>query len=130
MGSCVRAAARTVVSLLMLLSLGAGSGWARQADASISGVVLDPLGARVAGARVTVLRDGVRGATSVADAQGAFTVRGVTDGRYQLEVTAGGFATRVTSPFYVGANARTVMDVTLQIGPLNQDVVVSAAANA
>ena len=130
MGSCVRAAARTVVSLLMLLSLGAGSGWARQADASISGVVLDPLGARVAGARVTVLRDGVRGATSVADAQGAFTVRGVTDGRYQLEVTAGGFATRVTSPFYVGANARTVMDVTLQIGPLNQDVVVSAAAAA
>lgn len=125
----VQATRRTVAAFLMVISIGAGAGWARQADASISGLVLDPLGARLAGARVTAIRDGVRGATAVADAQGAFSVTAVAEGRYQIEVAAAGFATRVTAPFFVGANARAVMDVTLQIGPLNQDVVVSAAAS-
>jgi vitamin B12 transporter len=100
---------------------------AQQTQGSISGAVLDSLGGRVAGARVTLTRDGKQTAETVSDAQGEFRFGTVESTRYQISVSAAGFEPQVTAPFFAGTG-RTMVEVPLQIGLLAQDVVVTASA--
>jgi iron complex outermembrane receptor protein/vitamin B12 transporter len=79
----------------------------------------------VSGAGVKLLRDAAQTAQTTTDARGEFAFQSVAEGRYQIEVTAAGFEVRRTDPTFVGS---PVLRITLQIGPLQQDVVVSAAA--
>jgi vitamin B12 transporter len=125
----VRYAARAALALsFAAVPMGVATpAWAQQPAASIVGTVVDPLGARVAGAMVTLTRDGKRAAETVSDDRGEFSVGPVEAARYQIAVTAAGFERHVTAPFYAG-HGRTAVDVPLQIGALTQDVVVSAAA--
>ena len=120
--------ARTFFILILLIGV-AGSAPAQQNAGAVSGVVTDPLSARVAGAKVTLTRDGAQSAETVTGAQGEFAFNTVASDRYQIVVTATGFEPQSTAPFFVGAG-RTTMDVSLQIGQLRQDVVVTASANA
>ena len=64
--------------------------WARSA-ASISGTVVDPSGAVVAGATV-VLHDSEHGArqTYTTGNDGSYTFTGLVPGRYQIEIAAPG----------------------------------------
>ena len=120
---------RLVGMLTLLLSIGLGTARAA-ADGTITGAVVDALGGRVAGASIKLLRDGQSVATTSSDAQGAFVFTSVGEGRYQLEVSSAGFDVRVTEPMFVGASSRVTTDVRLQIGPLAQELVVTAAATA
>jgi vitamin B12 transporter len=97
-------------------------------DASIRGTVLDPLGGAVPGATVGLVRGGRRLAETMSDARGDFTFERLTQGRYQLDVNAPGFEPRTTDPMFVGRGGATNVDVRVQIGPLLQQVVVTAAA--
>jgi len=99
-----------------------------QQSASLSGIVLDPLGARVPGATVVVASDGRPAATTMTDADGGYRVDAIAAGRYQVRVTAPGFDAYASEPVFVGAGARQVVNVTLQVGPLRQAIVVTAAA--
>lgn len=124
-----RSLRRLAGALAVFVSLAAGA--ARAADqGTITGAVVDALGGRVAGASIKLLKDGQSVATVSSDAQGAFTFAGVAEGRYQLEVAAAGFDTRVTAPMFVGASGRLTVQVGLQIGPLAQELVVTASATA
>jgi vitamin B12 transporter len=106
----------------------AGAAMAEQVgQGSISGAVLDPLGARVPQAAVTLLRDGRPVADTTSDAQGQFSFDGLEKGRYQVEAKAAGFEPQAVRTFFVGAGRRVSLDVPLQIG-LKQDVVVTASA--
>lgn len=120
--------ARTFFILILLIGV-AGSAPAQQNAGAVAGVVTDPLSARVAGAKVTLTRDGAQSAETVTGAQGEFAFNTVASDRYQIVVTATGFEPQSTAPFFVGAG-RTTMDVSLQIGQLRQDVVVTASAKA
>jgi iron complex outermembrane receptor protein/vitamin B12 transporter len=114
------------VSVLVILAL-ALSAWAQE-GASVSGSVVDPLGARVGGASTKLLLDGnvVRDAT--ADSRGDFKFDAVAEGRYQVEVSSPGFQTRTTDPVFVARGANVTIDVALPLGPLEQSVSVTAAA--
>jgi vitamin B12 transporter len=101
--------------------------WAQQNQGAITGTVVDPLGARVAGARVVLMHDGRQTAETVSNARGEFSFGAVESTRYQMAVRADGFEPHVTAPFFAGAG-RTTVDVPLQIGALQQDVVVTASA--
>jgi vitamin B12 transporter len=94
---------------------------------SITGTVVDPLGARVAGATVTLTHEGTQTTETVSDPRGEFSFETVESARYQISVIAPGFEPHVTAPFFAGAG-RTTVEVPLQIGLLEQDVVVTAAA--
>ncbi len=118
-----------ILSILILLIGVAASASAQQSSGSVWGVVTDPLGARVAGANVTLTRDGAQAAETVSSPQGEFAFNAVASDRYQIVVTATGFEPQSTAPFFVGAG-RTMMDVSLPIGQLQQEVVVTASANA
>ena len=112
-------------AFLLIIGIGVVAASAAE-DASVTGNVADPLGGRVAGARVTLTRGGTQTAETVSDARGEFVFNAVASDRYQILVTAAGFEPQSTAPFFVGAG-RTIVDVSLQIGQLRQDVVVTAS---
>ena len=101
---------------------------AAQSQGALTGTVLDPLGARVPGATVTLLGEQGRTGERTSDAEGAYEFTSLTPGRYQVVATAPGFSPVTSEPAYVGAGSRVGVDVTVQIGPLQQAVVVTAAA--
>jgi hypothetical protein len=54
--------------------------------ASLSGIVVDPTGAAVAGARITLASDGSRSRTAIADNTGAFIFRDLPAGSFNLTI--------------------------------------------
>src|SRR6516165_7360037 len=108
------------VSLLVVFGL-AGSAFAQE-GASISGSIVDPLGARVGGASTKLLLDGNVVRDGTADSRGDFKFAGVAEGRYQVEVSSPGFQTRTTDPVFVARGASVTVDVALPLGPLEQSV--------
>src|SRR5688572_27129528 len=98
------------------------------ADATITGTVIDPLGSVVADVRVELIRDGAAVAQVVSNERGEFSFDRLPEGRYHVVVTASGFETAETERQFLTATGRLVLRVALQIGPLQQAVVVSAAA--
>jgi vitamin B12 transporter len=101
--------------------------WAQE-PGTLAGSVVDSLGARVSGASVTLLRDDVKSADAKSGSDGTFSFASLAPGRYQVTATAQGFTPRTSAPVYVGAGARESVEVALEIGPLQQDVVVTAEA--
>jgi iron complex outermembrane receptor protein/vitamin B12 transporter len=101
---------------------------AAQAQGSLEGTALDPLGAAVAGASVALLRGGAPVAGTTTDGAGGFAFHGLAADRYQVRVASPGFDTRTTEPVFVGGASAVTLAVDLQIGPLQQDVVVTASA--
>jgi len=103
-----------------------GPAWAQQG--TLTGAVSDPLGGRVASAMVTLLRDGQSAGQTTSSESGDFTFQGLAEGSYQVRTEASGFETRTTDPIFVAGSGRTTIDVLLSVGPLQQAVVVTAAA--
>jgi len=99
-----------------------------QGQGALAGAVLDALGARVPGAAVTLLGDQGLIGERTADAEGAYEFAGLAPGRYQVGATAAGFSSVTSEPAYVGNGGRVTVDVTVQIGSLQQSAVVTAAA--
>ena len=99
-----------------------------QGQGTLAGTVSDPLGGRVVSANVTLLRDGQSVATTTAGVAGEFMFGGVAAGRYQVRAEASGFNAATTDSMFVSGSGRTSIDVVLPVGPLQQAVVVTAAA--
>ena len=99
-----------------------------QSRSALAGTVVDTLGARVPGAAVTLLRDGQPVQEATSGAEGAFAFTGLDADRYQVQAMAPGFESRMSDPVFVGEGATVSLEVTLEIGPLQQDVVVTAGA--
>jgi vitamin B12 transporter len=99
-----------------------------QEAGTLSGQVVDALGARVAGATVTLSRDGSQVAESKSGSDGTFSFPNLTAGRYRVTATSPGFQARTSDPVYAGPGTRATLEVVLDVGPLQQDVVVTAEA--
>ncbi len=111
----------TIAVLVLVAVVGSATLFAQ--STTLTGRVVDPQGASVANAEITLLTttsQRVRGTRSGAD--GAFTFDAVTPGEYVLLVRAPGF-TDFTQPATVGATPATA-DVALQVAGLNEDVTV------
>src|SRR5689334_14162150 len=101
---------------------------ARSGQGALAGTIVDSLGARVTGASVVLLHEGGKSSEAKTDSDGTFSFPSLTPGRYQVMAAAQGFTVRTSDPVYVGAGARVSVEVALEIGPLQQDVVVTAEA--
>jgi vitamin B12 transporter len=99
----------------------------RAASGSVGGSITDALGTPVSGATVTLLEDGQSRREATTDAHGQFEFAPVSEGRYQVRVSAPGFDPETGDPFFVGGSGRVPVAVSLQAG-LQEHVVVTAAA--
>lgn len=124
---CVR---HTVLALFIMIVAGAGVASAFADVASMTGTVVDPLGAAISGASVVLMHDGEEVGRATTDERGSFIFSVVSSGRYQVRVAAPGFETRTTDSAFVAAGAHALVNVMLPIGPFVQEVVVTAAATA
>jgi vitamin B12 transporter len=99
------------------------------ADTTLSGRVLDPSGAPVSGAAVTVYaRDYLAQQTGSTNADGAFRFAGLPKGDYLVEARAAGFARSASTS--VSLNAATSIDLKLEIEAITNRILVTAAGNA
>jgi vitamin B12 transporter len=103
-------------------------GISAQEQGALIGQVSDVLGARVAGASVTLTRDGSQVAEAKSNGDGVFTFPNLTAGRYQVTATAQGFQAATSEQIYAGPGVRAHVELVLEIGPLQQDLVVTAEA--
>ena len=99
------------------------------ATSRVAGVIKDPSGAVVPGAKVELLNlaSGVKDCVS-SDRQGRFVFDKVPVGRYQVTVHAKGFDTAVIPDLSVAAGSETDANVALKIAPARTDVEVNAPA--
>ena len=96
------------------------------APGQIGGHVVDPSGAVVSNARITVIPAKTAGITkTVTDSQGAWLIAGLPTGNYKVQAEAPGFATAVLDLHY-DANQPSMYSFTLRPGSVSETVEVSA----
>jgi vitamin B12 transporter len=120
-----RRSSRTAVAVAWLLvSLPAFA----QTTGSVGGVVLDPLGAVVPHASVSLIGERQPPATTTSGADGRYTFDALAAGRYRVHARANGFEAFASAPLFVGTGSRVLVEARLRIGPLQHALVVTAAA--
>ncbi|MEQ1692889.1 MAG: TonB-dependent receptor plug domain-containing protein, partial [Gemmatimonas sp.] len=120
----------TLSALFLVIVINVGAAFAGADRGSITGTVVDPLGAAITGASVVLVHDGDEVSHAATDGRGVFLFADVSLGRYQIRVVAPGFETRTTEAIFIAVGAHAAVDVMLPIGPLQQEVVVTASASA
>jgi len=101
--------------------------WAQKDTGGIAGTVIDPSGALISGAKVTVT-DVDRGTTftTTTTAQGEYTASPLKVGRYNVSVEAKGFKRSEVGPIVVDVQALPRVDVKLQVGTVAETVKVTS----
>ena len=122
----IRATRKVVISLLSVLVVMCCPAFAQKDTGAIAGLVKDPSGAVVAGAKVTVT-DADRGTTfaSGTNEQGEFVASPLKIGRYNVTVEKSGFKKTVVGPVTVDVQARPEVAVTLQVGSIAETLTVT-----
>jgi vitamin B12 transporter len=101
-----------------------------QSNGSLRGKIVDPLGNSVPGATIVLLQDEKEVVTAKSDADGLFLLAVPASGRYVPRIEASGFATQTLAPVLLASGKTEELTVSLRIGPLPQQVVVSATGMA
>jgi vitamin B12 transporter len=96
---------------------------------TLRGRVLDPLGAAVPNADVTLMRDAKSASATHTNAEGLFEFAVPDSDRYIVRVEASGFEKQDSAPIFVRAGSTVSLDVSLQIGSISQRIVVSATGS-
>src|SRR6185437_2239725 len=98
-------------------------------NSRLTGVATDSSGASVAGAQVVLTETGtglVRHAQT--DTEGSYTFPDLPVGNYQIDVKKEGFSAYVQRNIVLEVGSNPTLNVVLQVGAVNQEVTVSAAA--
>ena len=124
-----RGAALGVLGSLAIL-LACTAAWGQSVStAQINGIVRDEGGLALPGVAVTV----VHGATGlmrsvVTDETGSYVLQNLPIGPYRLEAALQGFRTYVQTGIVLEVNANPTLNVTMQLGQLEETVTVEASA--
>jgi hypothetical protein len=99
--------------------------------AQISGVIMDFSDARVPNANVTVLNEdtGISRATD-SNVDGFYTVPLLQPGHYMITVKISGFATQVRRGIILQVGAQQVLNITLKVGQVTENIQVTGDAPA
>ena len=113
----------------MILVVAAASASAQTLYGGVVGSVRDAQGAVVPGAIVTLVNTGTNlTRDTVTDAQGAYSFVNVLAGHFDVKVALQGFREAVRSGVPVAAGQISRVDMTLEVGALNETVVVKSEA--
>jgi Carboxypeptidase regulatory-like domain len=123
--------ARKTICLLAVSILATTYAFSQSNNASIDGVITDPNGAIVQGAKVVLTSTDTKQSSSfVSDADGLYSFRNVVPGTYQLSVTAQGFGEYVQDGILVRVGYPIRQNIQLKLQANVQRVEVSADASA
>lgn len=112
----------------VVLLVGATTTFAQE-TATILGTVKDASGAAVAGANVTARNtDTSQTRTAVSEADGAYRIPGLLVGNYEVRVEHEGFQAAVHTGLVLTVDLQAVVNMTLQVGSVNQTVSVTGEA--
>src|SRR5712691_1491408 len=116
-----------VAGIIGLVALGNGLVFAQ--SAALTGTVKDTSGAVLPGAAITVknLETGLT-RTAQADSSGSFSVPSLPVGQYEVTAEKMGFRKEVRSGVTLVVAQQAVVDVTLQVGSIDQQVTVTGEA--
>ncbi len=124
------------IALLILLVVVLGSArleplYAQAVGATVTGTTVDSSGAAIAGAQISCkeLATGIVRQT-VSDTAGFYTLPNLAPGTYTVTATAAGFSTEIRSNFTLTVGQREELNITMQVGQVNQHVEVSGEAPA
>jgi hypothetical protein len=119
---------RPLVLVVILVTLAANfSALGQSTTGSMSGIVLDPQGAVVSGATVTVRSLETNGTKSVVtDSEGRYRFHSLPVGTYEMTVNQQGFARYVRSPITLTLNQAAVVDVPMELAGTREVVNVTA----
>jgi len=101
-----------------------------QSHGSLHGKIVDPRGNPVPNAKIALLQDACEVVQGTSDAEGSFNLSVPASGRYTPRVEAPGFATENVPPIYLTSGKTEELTISLNIGPLPQEIVVSATGTA
>ncbi len=110
-----------LAGLVLLFPVTAG---AQTGTGGVHGVVTDPSGGTVAGAKVVVTPAGGKPTTVVSGRDGSYEIKGLAPGKYAVDVTAKGFAPFEVLGVEVTAGPSQKLDVALELAVQEQKVVV------
>jgi hypothetical protein len=94
----------------------------------LTGTVTDPTGGLLPGVTVQVRKNAAVVSTAVTGENGRFRVENVATDTYELRFTLEGFSTVVRQGVDVSGGMESVMNVTMRVGSVTEEVTVSAAA--
>ncbi len=99
---------------------------AQRVTSDILGTVKDPSVAAIADAKVTVVHlETGQERTATTDAGGSYRISGLMPGTYEVRIERQGFKTAVRKDIVLLVNQQAVVDVTLQVGDIQQKVEVT-----
>ena len=115
---------RLIVSSACVVSMSAVAN--AQYRASIQGVVMDPQGAVVSGAKVTVTaKDTALTQEATTDQNGVYTVNRLAPGLYTITVEKSGFQKKVLESVNIIGEQANSLNVTLEVGQVTQSITVN-----
>lgn len=123
----IRLAACIVFTLIGILLVGDQRAFAQATSGSINGAVVDPSGAVIPNATVTITDLDRGGAvTTTTNAQGLYNRTQLANGRYSVAASASGFQTVQQNNIIVNVDRGTQVNFTLKTGQVQQSVEVTA----
>jgi Carboxypeptidase regulatory-like domain/TonB-dependent Receptor Plug Domain len=98
--------------------------------ATLTGRVTDPSGATISDATVTIVQNGVNGASRVvqSDAHGSYTATNLAPGNYTVTITAPGFQTYTAQGVVLNVAQTGSVDAPLKVGGASQTVTVQQSS--
>jgi hypothetical protein len=117
---------RSVGCLLILLACS----FAQSKNGGVKGTVMDPTGAVIPGALVTVRDGSGKTKLAIADAAGSYAISGLPAGTYAISGTARGFAKFQKPDLQISPGATVSLNIELQIQAQHQQVDVEEDENA
>src|ERR1022692_3967749 len=123
-------ARQTLGALFLLVAIGFATPlWAQKDAGAIVGLVRDPSGAVVQGAKVTVedVDRGVQMTLSTND-EGEYVASPLHIGRYKVTVEKKGFKKAVSQVVELNVQGRVAINIALQVGQISEEMLVTGAA--
>lgn len=117
----------TIVALVCLLT--GGKSFAQTTLVTLEGVITDEEGRVLPGATVTVrsMETGYE-LSSITRSDGSYIVSGIQPGKYEVEVSLVGFATKIKRGLVFAVGAKLKIDFTLTPAAIEEEVTVTAEA--
>jgi hypothetical protein len=121
----VRAILRSTLMALVFC----GYVWSQVATSQVSGVVQDPSGLAIPGAKVVMVQtDTSMTRTVTTGSDGTYVIPNLPVGPYRMEVTKDGFSASIQSGIVLRVNSNPVINVKMEIGSVAEEVQVQAGA--